>query len=473
MKAEAQRGCNCGGTCGKCSAPRAPRSVHDALRTPGRPLDDRARFESRFNTDFTRVRVHHDRRSNADVDARAYTVGNHIVFGETPSHDVLAHELSHVVHQRHAPHASLQRLPNGGVQDPVHHGLVEEFRGDFGTTDDMLSDADIKYRSGPREDLTRLRVDALPDMTRAAFTPRDVRPHVNDTSVVSLSWQLIGPDSRIRRSMATTSRDADALTRPFRLESSDFSGASFQEGLYHLTCTANDASGWARLRTRRDFRMLSGDYSGSLRTHGAFNFTRYDKTDAPAPGGRYYIFTRLEFDPHPSVTCSQIGWIQTVQSLTPTGEANPSRADLGARSTAVSWAIDRKAGPPSPFYGTWTNAATGNIEMPEGFGHFTGPTHPETELRDRPNAQREQQRRFESCAVCRSGGTAGEFYGCATWGYTADANGRVTLHPRSFADAPTEEFIEARQMWNQWRETLPAASRPEAAPELREAPRPR
>ena len=89
----------------------APPSVHSVLNSPGHPLDTatRAFMEPRFGHDFSRVRVHTD-ASAADsaraVNARAYTAGPHIVFGEgqySPATDngrqLLSHELVHVVQQ--------------------------------------------------------------------------------------------------------------------------------------------------------------------------------------------------------------------------------------------------------------------------------------------------------------------------------------------------------------------------------------
>lgn len=93
----------------------APRAVREVLGTPGRPLDapSRAFFESRFDHDFSRVRVHTDERAaqsaNA-IGAHAWTVGNDIAFArgmETPR--VLEHELSHVVQQSDVPqHAPIE-----------------------------------------------------------------------------------------------------------------------------------------------------------------------------------------------------------------------------------------------------------------------------------------------------------------------------------------------------------------------------
>jgi len=92
----------------------APPIVHDVLRAPGQPLDAGARafMEPRFGHSFADVRVHTDARaaeSARAVSAAAYTVGHDIVFSAgsyAPSgregRRLLAHELAHVVQQRHA-----------------------------------------------------------------------------------------------------------------------------------------------------------------------------------------------------------------------------------------------------------------------------------------------------------------------------------------------------------------------------------
>jgi hypothetical protein len=86
-----------------------PPIVHQVLGTGGQPLPGHARhdMESRFRHDFSGVRIHLGdaaARSAEAVDARAYTVGRHIVFGsgsfapDRPAgRAVLAHELAHVV----------------------------------------------------------------------------------------------------------------------------------------------------------------------------------------------------------------------------------------------------------------------------------------------------------------------------------------------------------------------------------------
>lgn len=89
-----------------------PAGVEDGLRSPGRPLAPsvRASMEASFGHDFGDTRIHTDSRASSSaraIDARAYTVGEGIVFGEgqyapetSAGRALLAHELTHVVQQR-------------------------------------------------------------------------------------------------------------------------------------------------------------------------------------------------------------------------------------------------------------------------------------------------------------------------------------------------------------------------------------
>ncbi|MDB5732289.1 MAG: hypothetical protein JWQ03_2184, partial [Variovorax sp.] len=92
-----------------------PASVDRVLGSPGKPLASALRRDmgQRFGHDFSQVRVHSDEaaeHSARDVGAHAYTVGRHVVFGagrfRPTTHEgrwLLAHELTHVVQQSHAP----------------------------------------------------------------------------------------------------------------------------------------------------------------------------------------------------------------------------------------------------------------------------------------------------------------------------------------------------------------------------------
>ncbi|MFJ2593497.1 DUF4157 domain-containing protein [Streptomyces erythrochromogenes] len=99
-------------------------AVHDVLRAPGRPLDDATRtdMESRLGADFSDVRIHTGgaaKASAAEVGARAYTSGSHVVVGEGGADKhTLAHELTHVIQQRQGPVAGADNGAGLRVSDP-------------------------------------------------------------------------------------------------------------------------------------------------------------------------------------------------------------------------------------------------------------------------------------------------------------------------------------------------------------------
>lgn len=99
-------------------------AVHDVLRAPGRPLDDATRtdMEARLGADFSDVRIHSDsaaKASAAEVGARAYTSGSHVVIGDGGNdRHTLAHELTHVIQQRQGPVAGTDNGTGLRVSDP-------------------------------------------------------------------------------------------------------------------------------------------------------------------------------------------------------------------------------------------------------------------------------------------------------------------------------------------------------------------
>ena len=92
-----------------------PASVQQVLAGGGQPLAPalQADMGQRFGRDFSAVRVHQgplEARSARDINAHAYTAGQHVVFGEgrfaphTPrGRHLLAHELAHTVQQSATP----------------------------------------------------------------------------------------------------------------------------------------------------------------------------------------------------------------------------------------------------------------------------------------------------------------------------------------------------------------------------------
>jgi hypothetical protein len=100
---------------GQTAVETAPPLVHEVLNSPGHPLDPTTRdfMEPRFGHNFSQIKIHSGEqaaKSAQAVNARAYTIGKHIVFGHRQyrpesltGQQLIAHELAHAVQQSGAP----------------------------------------------------------------------------------------------------------------------------------------------------------------------------------------------------------------------------------------------------------------------------------------------------------------------------------------------------------------------------------
>jgi|GEM_PF-6093229 len=149
---------------GSAAAEAVPDSVDQVLASSGRPLDAPLQqdMEARFGQDFSRVRIHIGgaaEQSAREIQAKAYTVGHDVVFGDNQfqpetreGRHLLAHELAHVVQQRGESRGLRKKVM--GDDDPIHKPLIERFRRENGfppSGEDEYghqvgpSDAQIKY----------------------------------------------------------------------------------------------------------------------------------------------------------------------------------------------------------------------------------------------------------------------------------------------------------------------------------------
>lgn len=107
-----------------------PDTVRNVISTPGKSLDESVQreMESKIGDDFSDVQLHTGPAASAAADAinaRAFTVGNHVAFndGEYDPHSksgkrVLAHELTHVRQQTGGRVSMLPRAGGGLEIDP-------------------------------------------------------------------------------------------------------------------------------------------------------------------------------------------------------------------------------------------------------------------------------------------------------------------------------------------------------------------
>jgi hypothetical protein len=103
------------------------RLVAEVLRGSGQPLAAPLKedMQARLGADFSHVRVHTDataRASAAELGARAYTLGNHVVIGDGGADKhTLAHELTHVIQQSQGPVAGTDHGNGLKVSNPSDH----------------------------------------------------------------------------------------------------------------------------------------------------------------------------------------------------------------------------------------------------------------------------------------------------------------------------------------------------------------
>jgi Domain of unknown function (DUF4157) len=118
----------------------APPSVDEVLRAPGHSLDTQTRdfMEQRFGYDFSKVRIHTDAvaaQSAREVNANAYTVGHHVVFGARQfapaTHQgrrLIAHEFTHVVQQAGVGEETATSPMTAGLSRNSGHALQRDDR---------------------------------------------------------------------------------------------------------------------------------------------------------------------------------------------------------------------------------------------------------------------------------------------------------------------------------------------------------
>jgi predicted Zn-dependent protease len=172
----------------------APSIVNKAINSRGQPLARSTKnfMEPKFGYDFSNVQIHNDslaHQSSKDINAFAYTHGNHVVFGagqyqpDTPrGKKLLAHELAHVVQQRSIHSKTIQEKV---VDDDKHvtcrfgrPNAVAVLRAAEGEAARMADNAALALRRDPISETTRaslwrqFKVDYNEPIIRCKWVPR-------------------------------------------------------------------------------------------------------------------------------------------------------------------------------------------------------------------------------------------------------------------------------------------------------------
>lgn len=488
-----QRACACPGSGELCEDCRAhelrrspasngrpgevPESVLAVVRSPGRPLDaeTRAWFEPRVGHDLGHVRVHMDPAAAASaqaVEAQAYTVGRHVVFG--PGHHdpmrsaagqrLLAHELAHTVQQR-------------GVSDTSAAALDINTPGDVHELEaDRIAARVVQGPAGPTPVMSTTGGAALQRACGPAAigAPAGCEPFgsVSTEQIFSVPTErfrfrvncddFISPAERARlRALAPTIGAGDPV---------DIHGFASEEGdaTYnaHLSC--------ARALKARDELIDAGLPATRIRdiyNHGATAFgtrevnrsvvipltepptvsileagfigpPRVDDRRAAAScpidcDGRtlgtmhamslFFHRSRGPILPHGDPTANGIG---TSLHFTETAIDIPATARCHCDDYGIVQALDRSHPPvgranpgidnnaqPTPFYNEVFRSGEGIHEIPGGYPDAGERIQSTISIYDRPFI-RSARWEAEACVACIKDGAPDRILGCVTYGFT-------------------------------------------------------
>jgi hypothetical protein len=289
-------GCACGGGCPRCESEIAAKSngaahassfdsaaslVSDALSAPGEPLDQTVRnnFESRFQQDFSDVRVHRDERASQSaqaVNAHAYTVGRDIVFSagqykpETGAGNrLIAHELTHVLQQRGAGN---QPARHGAMAGSLTRHSNEQAHSLTRTETNRSSTSSLRV-SNP-SDASEQEADrvaqAVTENVGAAHTALPSVKHATDSGLLV---QRDKADAAHAAPPAAAATDADVLNWPQILPANS---------IEHLSIKKNDPTRYAMMTAIcakiKEFRKTI-----PIKAMKSNKYTVFDQSPQPTP----------------------------------------------------------------------------------------------------------------------------------------------------------------------------------------------
>ncbi len=241
---------------------------------------------------------------------------------------------------------------------------------------------------------------------------------------------------------------------------------------------ADDPSGLTREETE-EFKEALRQYQAEQREKelarervGENGFGSFYFRYSPPTGASTAMTAIPYFMPTAKACCDEIAFIQVVRSIDlgtgkPFGSKQPSDKE--------GWHVDNNPDVPYGWYGYGgiSNRMIGSLAGLPGFTTQSGvamalplmaisgvPQPGEVNplyrgqsgfawLGDKPDlvfADRKQE--FITCAVCRTGKSAGAIYGCIKWGQQSDVNGKWSLLKPEFISWPGKPFFSAIQAWN-------------------------
>ena len=142
----------------------------------------------------------------------------------------------------------------------------------------------------------------------------------------------------------------------------------------------------------------------------------------------------------------EIAFIQTVRLVdTATGANKDPEETNKKRQTATATSVDRLGGKEQGWYGLNDDKTAGGNLTP---WKKTDPAKP-AKMTDKPSWNKASTTwQFETLVVCRTGTDAGKVYAVVTWGFTVDADLKLTPLSRTITNKQSAEATAAIGKWN-------------------------
>jgi hypothetical protein len=167
-----------------------------------------------------------------------------------------------------------------------------------------------------------------------------------------------------------------------------------------------------------------------------------------ATGALYAYKINITFTPDTAaIDADEIAFIQTTRLVETTSGSNEDHKETNKkRQTPLATSVDRIRGRKQGWYG---------MTMDNGMGSGTltvwkksAPATPAT-MRDRASwNQPNTTWQFETMVVCRSGADTGKVYAVLTWGFTVDADLKLTEQTQTVTNKQSTEATAAVSKWN-------------------------
>ena len=188
------------------------------------------------------------------------------------------------------------------------------------------------------------------------------------------------------------------------------------------------------------------DSLGNDKSYGTWKLAQ-TVNSAAAKGGHYSSPVTITFSPNAkTVDSTEIAFVQKVQ-LVDTGTTNSRDWDPTnqKRMTKDGSSIDRVPGRKDGFYGYNNDGKPSGTITP---GSAPTPLKDAT-LLDTPQASIASTTwSFETAAIAKAGKDTGKIYGALSWGFTVDADNKLTAHKEKSNVNVSADFNDAVKAWN-------------------------